>query len=348
MASRVSMKQIAEVCGLSVNSVSLALRNSPRIAPETRERVRKAAGKLGYERDPLVSAGMARLRSTGASPGSFIAVIAEMPRRQFSEAEAMQGVYRGLSRHAAAHGFKLERFHPFDDGLRFDRLRQILRSRNAYGLVLLFSSEALGPTFQRLIRDFPVCSVGHRFRDPPICNICTDHYAAARMAVVKVLSMGYRRPGLILDDDVDRALENRYHGGFTAGVRDLPKSKRLEPLRAPRATKADLGELRQLGKTWFSKTRPDVVLTNQIIDHPEVFLDRFGLPEKHPCLRINLQASNSEWTGVVNPYETVGAAAVNQLVTLLHRGEHGPQSRQSILSIMPDWWAGNSCPPPHP
>ena len=46
-------KHIAQKTGLTVNTVSLALRNSPLVAPATRERVRKAARDIGYVHDAL-------------------------------------------------------------------------------------------------------------------------------------------------------------------------------------------------------------------------------------------------------------------------------------------------------
>ncbi|MCU0791263.1 MAG: helix-turn-helix domain-containing protein [Opitutaceae bacterium] len=50
------MRDIANLVGLDPSTVSLALRDHPRIAAATRERVRRAAAKLGYAPDPLLSA----------------------------------------------------------------------------------------------------------------------------------------------------------------------------------------------------------------------------------------------------------------------------------------------------
>ena len=50
---RVTMKDIAKATGITVNSVSRALRDCDDISVDTKERVRKAAEKLGYVRDTL-------------------------------------------------------------------------------------------------------------------------------------------------------------------------------------------------------------------------------------------------------------------------------------------------------
>ena len=56
------MKQVAEAAGVSLNTVSLALRNHRRISVKTRQHVQQVAENLGYRPDPVVAAGMARLR----------------------------------------------------------------------------------------------------------------------------------------------------------------------------------------------------------------------------------------------------------------------------------------------
>jgi LacI family transcriptional regulator len=56
------MKHVAQAAGVSVMTVSLALRHAPSIPVATRERVLAAAEKLGYRRNPLVSVLMAGLR----------------------------------------------------------------------------------------------------------------------------------------------------------------------------------------------------------------------------------------------------------------------------------------------
>ena len=56
MKGRTNMRQIAEAAGVSVATVSMALRNSERITPETREKVRAIATEMNYRPDPLIAA----------------------------------------------------------------------------------------------------------------------------------------------------------------------------------------------------------------------------------------------------------------------------------------------------
>src|ERR1051325_9261392 len=61
-SSNPTMQRIADAAGVSRMTVSLALRNHPRISAATRERIRQVAERLGYHPDPEVSKLMAYLR----------------------------------------------------------------------------------------------------------------------------------------------------------------------------------------------------------------------------------------------------------------------------------------------
>ena len=48
MKQKVTLRQIAELAGISANSVSKALKDSPSISKEMKEKVREIANQLGY------------------------------------------------------------------------------------------------------------------------------------------------------------------------------------------------------------------------------------------------------------------------------------------------------------
>lgn len=60
---QVTLKQIALEAGVSVMTVSRALRNQPSSASATRQRIQQIAERLGYRPNPLVSALMSYRRS---------------------------------------------------------------------------------------------------------------------------------------------------------------------------------------------------------------------------------------------------------------------------------------------
>src|ERR1035437_9617752 len=53
---RVTLADVARKAGVHVTTVSLALRNHPRLPPHTRERIQALAKRLGYAPDPMLRA----------------------------------------------------------------------------------------------------------------------------------------------------------------------------------------------------------------------------------------------------------------------------------------------------
>src|ERR1700690_2304747 len=63
--SRPTLRSLAAEAGVSAMAVSLALRNSPELAPRTRARLRKLARIRGYRPDPTIAKLMHHLRVAG-------------------------------------------------------------------------------------------------------------------------------------------------------------------------------------------------------------------------------------------------------------------------------------------
>ena len=77
------MKHVAAAAGVSVMTVSLALRRAPSIPAATRERVVAAAEQLGYRRNPLVAALMAA--DLGVEPAAMQKVLEKHVRAQLDD-----------------------------------------------------------------------------------------------------------------------------------------------------------------------------------------------------------------------------------------------------------------------
>ena len=60
-----SLRRIAAALGLSPSAVSLALRNSPKIPSETRQRVVREAERIGYRPNAKLKELMSQLRHSG-------------------------------------------------------------------------------------------------------------------------------------------------------------------------------------------------------------------------------------------------------------------------------------------
>src|SRR5687768_6944820 len=83
---RVGLREVAAAANVCVMTVSLALRDNPRISAETRERIKRLAAELGYHPDPELARLMNHLRSSRTARGRIgVALIDFYPTADFAE-----------------------------------------------------------------------------------------------------------------------------------------------------------------------------------------------------------------------------------------------------------------------
>ncbi|HEY8966041.1 MAG TPA: LacI family DNA-binding transcriptional regulator, partial [Candidatus Methylacidiphilales bacterium] len=190
-----SMADIAKAVGLSKNTVSLALRNSPQIPAATRERIAKAARRLGYRKNPTVSHLMAVLRSD-RSPrfqANLAVINAHQDRDAFRSHPTIPTYLEGCRRRARDLGYGIESFWLHDPELDGPRLLRILRARGIRGIVIigLMRENRLPERFLPVWEAFPTAVTGVRTVSPSLPFACTDHHALALAAFEQALRAGY-------------------------------------------------------------------------------------------------------------------------------------------------------------
>ena len=102
------MREVARRARVSTSTVSLALRNSPRVAAETRSRVQQLAAQAGYKIHPLVAAHMRSRRRARVGVAGPVLALVDTQRRQHGWRDNRPTVVRqmltGARAHAAARG----------------------------------------------------------------------------------------------------------------------------------------------------------------------------------------------------------------------------------------------------
>jgi LacI family transcriptional regulator len=135
---RVTLLDIAKEAGVHVTTVSLALRNNPRLPEATRARIKALADKLGYAPDPLLKALVAyRGRiMTRRNPPTLAYVTNWNSRLGWKKVTAHPDFYAGALAKAEELGYHLEHFWMREPGLTHGRLSRILYSRGINGLII--------------------------------------------------------------------------------------------------------------------------------------------------------------------------------------------------------------------
>ena len=335
-----SMSDVAREAGVSKNTVSLALRNDPQIPAGTRARIAKIARRMGYRRNPVVGELMARLHAGGSRrfQSTLALVNANLDRNALSTHPTIPVYVKGCRSRAAELGYKLDVFWMHEPGVTAGRLIQIFKARGIPGgiIVGLMKENRIAKPFLPVLEAFPFVVTGVRTREPELSFASTDHHMVALRAFEKVLELGFKRPGLVLDRQIDALVDFRFSAGYRAGQQALPNARRLTPFFDVREARQD----RSLFRKWLQAERPDVVFTlyNEVRD----WIEEAGIPilGKIAVVQYEWRESHPGWQGMNQHNDLAGKAAVDMLVGMLHRGERGPPAFPLATLIGPSWMPG--------
>jgi LacI family transcriptional regulator len=340
------MSQVAELAGVSKNTVSLALRDSPRISPATRAVVEAAAARLGYQRNAAVGELMAQLRRTGSS--HFTPTLALLNANENPDATTQHPtvpVYvRGIQKRALELGYSLDEFWLHSPQMTGSRLASILRARGIRGAVVvgLLHDNKLPHAMRQLWSEIPAAVTGVRVRNPHLSFAGSDQYALALQAYEHAWNLGYRRPGLILDPIIDSLIEGRFTAGFLIGERlhrnrerPIPPFTKIEPARRDPT----------LFRNWIQKHCPDVLFT--LYHETARWLTLIGLsaPSDIGIIQYEWRQDHPDWAGMNQRNDLVGEAAVDLVVSMIHNGLNGVPAQPVATLVTSQWVPGKTVRP---
>jgi LacI family transcriptional regulator len=338
--NRVTMADVAREAKVSKNTVSLALRGSAELPESTRRRIEQVAKRLGYEKSPAVSRVMSMLRS-GSAPGSAgtIALVnANQDAKAFRTHPTIPSYVAGCTARAAELGYATDTFWLHEPGLSGARWLEILQSRGISGVIFVgMMRENRLPDFIRpVVEAFPCVVTGVRTRQPALSFACTDHHIVALRAFERALTLGYKRPGLVLDSGIDDLVERRFSAGYRTGQVHLPPEDRLEPFTDVAAAR----ENPELFRHWLEKEKPDVLFTlYNVVRH---WLEALSIPVpgKMGLIQLEWRKSRPDWAGMDQHNDIVGAAAVDMMAGLVFSGEKGIPPFPRATLVGPTWVDG--------
>ena len=338
----ISLQTIAQRAGVSRMAVSLALRNRPGVSKATRRRVVAVARKMGYVPDPELGKLMARMRqkitSEVRSCLAFCIPGAVEEGRIISPTE--KKYLEGARHRAGEYGYRLEEFPMNQRETPVARLTSILWSRGIEGLIFAPLQQRLsGDSTRRIemdIEKFSAVEISETIESPDLDRATSDPYAAMVRTLEELHRLGYRRPGLVLEEALDLRVGGKWTAAFlrmTRGDADLPAPYLVA---VPRQLDFD---------RWFERNRPDAVIS----------VDRLGLrllqgrgtkiPEQVGYASLDLDGDLPgfpEASGIDQNSRLVGAAAVDLVVAAIQRGQKGIPSHPLRTMVEGSWRNGKS------
>ena len=177
---KITLKDIAEVTGLSINSVSRALKDKDSISVETRKMVQQVAKEMGYIPNSLASS----MRS--GRTDSIAIILGEMvnPYNAY--------LMNHLTTHLHDRGYTTLMFVTNQRRSHEERAVQTAISKNVDAII---NSTQLRPENMELIKNhhIPFVQIGLVSMKPDFCQVSKDEYHSGYIAARHLLSKGHRK-----------------------------------------------------------------------------------------------------------------------------------------------------------
>ena len=181
------MADVADRAGVSVTTVSRALRQSPLVSPETRARVLVAADELRFSVSRAAS-------SLATGRLGRIGVLVSGHLNAWFNGSILDGIYSDLR----DRGIELLIYRITDSVERHQFFATLPARRNADALIV--ASFALSPAEQERLADLAMPLVYLNQSVPGAVSVSIDDVAGARTGVRHLLNLGHRRIAYVRTD----------------------------------------------------------------------------------------------------------------------------------------------------
>jgi DNA-binding LacI/PurR family transcriptional regulator len=336
--NRVSLRDIAKSLELSHSTVSLALRNHPRISESVRKMIQEKALEMGYEPDPMLTALAFYRKSRCAIPvRTAIAWFNcwEKPEKLRSYHE-FDSYWLGASSAAKKFGYHVEEF-VIDKQLSPERLEKILRARNI--TAILIPPHHVSPDWGNFHWErFAAVRFGWSIKTPPVHLVTSDQAGNALLAFDKIRERGYQRVGFVTGSSSER--RTMFKAGFLMAQAEQKESSRIPVLHLSEGASAnDVALL----KKWLKANKLDAILTDNGILPRMITSLGYRIPEDLAVAALSIRDGNVD-TGIDQNSEEIGRVAFLMAFTLINDNARGipPIFRQTLVSGK--WVDGTSLP----
>jgi LacI family transcriptional regulator len=307
------------------------------------KKVQAAATKLRYKPDPVLSHAMARIRRRSMDGnGEVLAyLVAYREKDEWRRRHIVRRYWEGALGRATELGFRIEPYWIGDTSLSQARHSMILYSRGIRGLILPPHPEAEGRIRLEWKR-FSAVALSRSIVEPATHRVLDDHYAITRVAMERLLSLGYRRIGFAMSWPRLHRIGRIWLAAYLAYQLELRPENRIAPCLqdVPPPAEFDGPDLVK----WIRKFRPDALIgpTPSAIQ----YLAEQGLktPRDFAYASLDLNPDDRRFAGVVHDAREVGRGGVSDLVALLRNRELGLPEKPGLKLIGGEWRDGPSAP----
>ena len=338
---RITTRELASRVGCSQATVSLALRNDPRISAPMRRRVQEEALSAGYRADPLVAKLMASVQrrrlSSERLPISYLMCWDSL------EAHDSLANYRefrkGAGEQANELGYKLEVHLMGRDSKDGDRWYRMMKTRGLPGVIIgpVAFDRREAPARSRLsisLEGLAAVTFGASLAEPKVDRVWPDTFQSVQKAVRAMWASGIQRVGFVSSRDLHMRQQGRGLGGYLELMFEACPERQLRPLLLETLTQPEPYV------AWLREERPEVVLA---VETPQLedLLEGGRRSQPPPRLiSLDLEELAEGCTGLYQQARMCGKVAFNLLISRLHCNETGIPGTPRIVMVPGVWVNG--------
>lgn len=318
-----TMRDIARRAGVSVMTVSRALRGTGRVSPVTVERIRQIADEMGYRPNPLVQTLMTGVRRQRVEQSTSLAWVLDYSLAQGPPA-IIEQIREGASERAEELGYGLQTLNLREYSSDAQALARMMRARGISGAVIA-PLHKTGKLEHFPWSDFAVATVGRSLLEPGIHYTMPHSYHSMQRILGELNRRGYQRIGFLALQEMEKRSEESYrmifqHSFLATGQSTVEAFQYYDHWK-----NEDFHH-------WLTSYQPDAV----IVPFPGMhkILEEAGaqIPERLGLVCPSWRPETPEITGISLPFSALGSAAVDLVVAQIHRNEKGiPQFPQAVL-----------------
>lgn len=311
-----SLRNVAELAGVSPATASMALRGLARVPAATRALVESAAAELGYIRDPEIGQVLARSRRKATAARETIAFLTEIPLGNKPDPRAQWLFEMRSEAAAAAHllGCELETVVIPADPSAMRELGRRLWARGIRGILIGPMTLADEARIEMDWEKFSAVEIGTTLRHPRLHRVerlffedCCELFELLRVK-------GRRRIGIALSARRRYFMRNIPEAALLLHLRQNAASQHVEPL--PSADWNRAGFL-----AWLKKEKPDCIVVYESDLMP--WLKSAPATVRAGIGTAYLSAYKPEQTGLVADVSTMVRESISMIHWMIQTGERG-------------------------
>ncbi len=331
-----TIRELAEIAGCSHTTVSKALRNDPKISKLVRDRVQDLAQKHGYQRDPLVSALMGKLRQKRLNRNTEVIGYINWWDTEAGDRINLLGrdQERGMHQRAKELGYKIEYFWGHQPNLSPQRLSRILYNRGIRGIILsTILDEVDYPDMEW--DHFSIASLQDTLFSPHFHSVAYSKYHGMLIALKKLRSLGYSRIGFTNHSFDENFTEGQWLAAYLKEAYMTYGKIKIPPLIIDPWDKG-------IFEKWVKENKPDSIVCNS--SQPLEYLNELGykVPEDIAFVFLDLTQTKAPAAGISQPRDQVGSKVVELIVEQLETNSFGIPKVPKSVTIEGTWVDGTT------